>query len=44
MKLRRCKPVQLLVREQVFEQVEDVEVTLPEGYGEEEAEQASEEK
>ena len=45
---REAKKVQAgaapLVREQVFEQVEDVEVTLPEGYGEEEAEQASEEK
>ncbi len=33
-----------LVREQVFEQVEDVEVTLPDGYGENEGEAAETEK
>jgi small subunit ribosomal protein S2 len=43
---REAKKVQKgagpIVREQVFEQEEDVEVTLPEGYGEEEAEKPSE--
>ena len=47
---REAKKVQKgaapLVREQVFEQQEDVEVTLPAGYGEDEkpAAEASEEK
>lgn len=44
---REAKKVQKsaapLVREQVFEQQEDVEVTLPAGYGEDEKESASEE-
>ena len=45
---REAKKVQKgaapLVREQVFEQQEDVEVTLPAGYGEDEKEASSEEK
>jgi small subunit ribosomal protein S2 len=38
------KSVTPLVREQVFEQQEEVDVTLPAGYGEDEAAPASEEK
>ena len=45
---REAKKVQKgaapLVREQVFEQVEDVEVTLPAGYGEDESTESAEEK